>query len=361
LNIELSSIHLSHLKVRDFGGVWWQPIPPSNKFDFTIPTFCFVFFTVPASVQQLLRRIDTPSSPSSSSSNSPTSQLQPAIKKPALVIKSTVVPKPVLQTAMPYSLPPPPPYLNEPPPLPPKPNSAKKSEPPPPPLPPFKNGAMERGDFEMKPVVPGIKEPIKYAMSIGDRSSYGDPKISSSNSEQSESDNNNTTNDCRNLNLKGHLDFAFDHSVNGHSHPHHDVDHHQTHNGIYTPSSESSDPTASETNESLGKPDQPPPEEIHTHESPIPERKVWSREKEEERFESKVNPRLWLHQYLYFPYMITSMWLILIILMVRTSHCSFRSGFIHLKHLNSLWSSTSRMLSSPTKSVSTGGCNWNQK
>lgn len=186
---------------------------------------------------------------------------------------------------MPYSLPPPP-YLNEPPPLPPKP--AKKSEPPPP---PFKSTVIDRGEYDLKPPVPGIKEPIKYAMSIGDRSSYGDPKISSSNSEQSESDNNNTTNNCRNLNLKSHhMDFGF---ANGNGHGHYNGDH-QTHNGVYTPSSESSDRvtydvTASEINlnESGGKLEQPP-EEIHSHESPIPERRIWSREKEEERFESKV-------------------------------------------------------------------------
>jgi len=73
---------------------------------------------VPVSVQQLLRRIDSPSSPSSSSSNSPTSQLHQPLKKPTLIIKSTVVPKPVLQTAVGV-------LVNnlEPPPLPPKPNT----------------------------------------------------------------------------------------------------------------------------------------------------------------------------------------------------------------------------------------------
>ena len=81
---------------------------------------------MPPSVQQLLRRIDAPSSASSSTSSSPTSQLQPISKKPTLVIKSTVVPKPVLQTALPYALPAPqPPFIDAtPPPLPPKP--AKK-------------------------------------------------------------------------------------------------------------------------------------------------------------------------------------------------------------------------------------------
>ncbi|CAL8108541.1 unnamed protein product [Orchesella dallaii] len=145
------------------------PPPPVSRpgaIEYRAQQYPFVPSQVPINVQQLLRRMDlnernvvprttSPrehnydrnirTTPPIINSNSPTNQLQykvtPASNKPTLIIKSTIVPKPVLQTATnvdssnnkPYHTTPPPPYENEhkhklPAPLP--------SSPPPPPLPP---------------------------------------------------------------------------------------------------------------------------------------------------------------------------------------------------------------------------------
>ena len=235
-------------------------------------------------MQQLLRRIDSPSSPSSSSSNSPTSQLQPVIKKPTLVIRSTIVPKPVLQTAMPYSLPPPPPYLNNPPPLPPKP--VKKSEYP------LRNGDIdkEKQKYDSRQTN-NVKEPKSEPRGT-EMSNSPDVKMYTTNNGLHTNGNGDCRHDgCNNIIGMKDSNYVSPGVRNADSSEYFNSDQSDI---SFTPSESNDKPESqskegsSETNETLNKLELNANGEIHTHESPIPERKLWSREKEEERYESKV-------------------------------------------------------------------------
>ncbi|CAG7836302.1 unnamed protein product [Allacma fusca] len=211
----------------------------------------FVPSQVPASVQQLLRRIDSPSSPSSSSSNSPTSQLAPIVnKKPTLIIKSTVVPKPHATTT--HTTVPPPRmdypnsnnngnYVKEPiSPLPPL-TSAQSSTPPSPlsyELLPPQQQILHQLQLPPPPSSQ-VQQPILQQTKV-----YQQDTSSTNNNNSCTSNNNNNINN----------------NTNG-----------------------------TETRRPAPGPEiNKNPPEVTTHESPIPERKKLSREKEEERFESKV-------------------------------------------------------------------------
>jgi hypothetical protein len=200
---------------------------------------------------------------------------------------------------MPYSLPPPPPYLNNPPPLPPKP--AKKSEHP-----------LRNGDIE--------KEKLKYDSRHNNHNHItkelkSDPRIEKSHSPDVKmyTNNGNQTNgiqtngnqingngDCRHdgcNNIIGIKDSNYSpHGIrngNGEGSEYFNSDQSDV---SYTPSETNDKPEgqskegSSETNETSNKLETNVNGEIHihTHESPIPERKFWSREREEERYESKV-------------------------------------------------------------------------
>lgn len=169
------------------------------------------------------------------------------------------MPKPVLQTA----IPPPPPYPRVPPPLPPKPS--KK--------------------FDEKQMKTDENEQFGSAISPSKLDSEGSPNsetvLLAGNDQHIHNGMFNGA-QCFDVNERiqelitgiGEINHSMSPNLNSET---------------LSQSSKTSDgrPDVDESSD-ISAPSEAPTDEIHTHESPIPERKKLSREKEEERFESKV-------------------------------------------------------------------------